>query len=314
MKSESLLARARRALPPVLATTALFALALLSPARAAQPAEPGKSEGKAPFSAIHVLGDSLSDTGRTFGVIGVPPFPYYQGRFSNGPVWIEHLAPRLRLPYSPLDNFSWGGANTGRRNVFTGLPGMLDELDELLASARHRLDHKSLYVVFGGSNDFLRILAAGEDPNVVIPQAVNNVITIVRALKAAGADDIVVVDLPNIGLTPRARAGGPAVAAGATYLSTVFNSLLGGALDGLGFPVVRVSAFHLLNDIVAHPGAYGFDDVTTPGILAYPAPADRFLFWDDIHPTAQGHRCISDAVLAALADAGLLKKLTTGRD
>ncbi|KAJ2586853.1 hypothetical protein EV177_009695, partial [Coemansia sp. RSA 1804] len=44
--------------------------------------------------SLYIFGDSLSDTGRlhtmTFGL--VPPEPYWEGRFSNGPLWIEYLA------------------------------------------------------------------------------------------------------------------------------------------------------------------------------------------------------------------------------
>jgi len=302
------------ALPSLVRRVAALGVALfvLSPVWSTQPANPGnpdQPDRNPPFSGVTILGDSLSDTGRTFSAIGIPPFPYYNGRVSNGPIWAEYLAPRLRLAYNPLDNFSWAGANTGRLNVYPGLPGMLDQLDELLPAFPRRLDKKALYVVFGGSNDFIRILVGGENPMVVIPEAVGNLIQIVRRLKAAGADDIVVVDLPDIGLTPRARAAGPAVAAGATLLSLQFNQLLNGALDQLGFPVVRVSAFALINDMVANPAAYGFTNVTTPGILNFPAPADTHLFWDDIHPTTRGHRYVADAVFNAIANAGLLKQL-----
>lgn len=290
------------------------ALFVLSPVWSTQPANPGnldQPDRNPPFSGVTILGDSLSDTGRAFGAIGIPPFPYYNGRVSNGPIWAEYLAPRLRLAYNPLDNFSWAGANTGRLNVYPQLvgTGMLDQLDELLPAFPRRLDKKALYVVFGGSNDFIRILVGREDPLVVIPEAVGNLLQIVRRLKAAGADDIVVVDLPDIGLTPRARAAGPAVAAGATLLSVQFNQLLNGALDQLGFPVVRVSAFALINAMVANPAAYGFTNVTAPGILNFPAPADTHLFWDDIHPTTRAHRYVADAVFNAVAEAGLMKQL-----
>jgi outer membrane lipase/esterase len=290
------------------------ALFLLSPAWSTPPVNPGnpdQPDRNPPFSGVTILGDSLSDTGRAFSAIGIPPVPYYNGRVSNGPIWAEYLAPRLRLAYNPLDNFSWAGANTGRLNVYPQLAGtgLLDQLDELLPPFPRRLDKKALHVVFGGSNDFIRILVGSEDPMVVIPEAVGNLIQIVRRLQAAGADDIVVVDLPDIGLTPRARAAGPAVAAGATLLSLQFNQLLNGALDQLGFPVVRVSAFALINAMVANPAAYGFTDVTTPGILLFPAPADTHLFWDDIHPTTRAHRYVADAVFNAVAEAGLLKQL-----
>jgi phospholipase/lecithinase/hemolysin len=48
----------------------------------------------AAFSNAYFFGDSLSDTGNVYTVFGpgYVPAPYYDGRFSNGPVWVEHLA------------------------------------------------------------------------------------------------------------------------------------------------------------------------------------------------------------------------------
>lgn len=307
MKNESLFLRGRRAFMPPLVVSLLWSFAALAPA-ALTAKDDTHPERKPPVSGITVIGDSLSDTGRTFAAIGIPPAPYFNGRTSNGPLWVEYLAPRLRLAYDPLDNFSWAGANTGRRNVFTGLPGMLDETDEFLGLLRHKADKKALYVVFGGSNDFIRILVGGEDPMIVIPEAVANLVRIVTTLEAAGADHIVVVDLPDIGLTPRARLAGPAVAAGATFLSATFNGLLDQALDGLSFPVIRVSSFQLLNAMVANPAAFGLTNVTGQGIADI-ANADTYLFWDDIHPTTRAHRYLAGAVFDALEAAGLLKQL-----
>jgi phospholipase/lecithinase/hemolysin len=292
--------------------SAFFAVVLLVsglvPARLAAQGNSDNAPRNAPFSAIRVLGDSLSDTGRAYNAIGLPPAPFYfNGRFSNGPLWIDYLAPSLRMSTRPVDNFSWAGANTGRLNVFPGLPGMRDELDELLASGR-KLDRHALYVVFGGANDFIRILSGSEDPLVVITEAVSNLVETVWLLRAAGAEHIVVVDLPNIGLTPRALAGGPAVSGGATYLSVVFNQLLETALQASDLPVIRVSAFRLLNAMVADPAAYGLTDVTSPGLFD-PASGDTHLFWDDIHPTTRAHRAISAAIFDELAKSGLLTQL-----
>ena len=41
---------------------------------------------------IIVFGDSLSDTGNAFEATGhgePPSTPYFDGRFSNGPVWVQ---------------------------------------------------------------------------------------------------------------------------------------------------------------------------------------------------------------------------------
>ena len=58
----------------------------------------------AAFSGIVVFGDSLSDTGNFFlasgGAVAGPP--YFEGRFSDGPVWVEVLAEGERVAGSSL--------------------------------------------------------------------------------------------------------------------------------------------------------------------------------------------------------------------
>src|ERR1051325_6177463 len=73
------------------------------------------------FKRLIVFGDSLSDNGNLFALSGntYPPPPYYLGRFSNGPVWVEDLAERLGVP---LDDFAVGGANTDTTNINGPLP------------------------------------------------------------------------------------------------------------------------------------------------------------------------------------------------
>ena len=58
------------------------------------------------FTSIVALGDSLSDTGNAFiftGLLGdaIPQPPYFDGNFSNGPVWLEVLAAGLGLSVDP---------------------------------------------------------------------------------------------------------------------------------------------------------------------------------------------------------------------
>lgn len=94
------------------------------------------------YSSIWSVGDSLSDTGRTYertrnvgnvltvisaatsggGHVDVrqPVGPLYaNGRFSNGSVWVEYLHGMNGLTYNPDRNLAWGGAVTGSaRDVF----------------------------------------------------------------------------------------------------------------------------------------------------------------------------------------------------
>src|ERR1700693_2489301 len=70
------------------------------------------------FSSVVVYGDSLSDNGNLYSLIGYPPSPpYYMGRFSNGPVIAEQLAAYLG---APLYDFAVGGATSGVGNYIDG--------------------------------------------------------------------------------------------------------------------------------------------------------------------------------------------------
>ena len=51
--------------------------------------------GAETFTGIAAFGDSWTDTGNVFSLLGLPPSPpYFSARLSNGPVWLERLADR----------------------------------------------------------------------------------------------------------------------------------------------------------------------------------------------------------------------------
>lgn len=259
---------------------------------------------KPSFTAIYVFGDSLSDTGRTAAVLN-PPFnaesDWLNGRESNGPLWVEYLSPLLGLKYDPRNNFAWCGATSGRDNTDAeGLPGMRDELDEFLGDLPATgADSKALYVVFAGSNDFLAILRGERDPEIAIPEAIGNIVTTVATLRAAGAQHIVVVGVPDISLTPRVQAYPAESIAAVNMMCVQFEAGLLATLDGYGLEVSYVSTVDLLGDMVAHPRRYGFLNVTEPS-LPNLFKARYSMFWNDIHPTTLTHAWLARAVYDAL--------------
>jgi len=54
----------------------------------------------ASYDALYVFGDSYCDVGNIFTATGgaEPAAPYYDGRFSNGPIWLDHVAGFLGVP------------------------------------------------------------------------------------------------------------------------------------------------------------------------------------------------------------------------
>ena len=248
------------------------------------------------FSALVVYGDSLSDNGNLYSYIGYPPSPpYYDGRFSNGPVAVEQMATLLGVP---LYDFAVGGATSGIGNYIDGggqtsvgafgLPGMQTELAASGPLLSSPLVSSALFVVWGGANDFL----TGGSPIV----AADNIDSMVNTLEADGAKNILVPGMPNLGLTPDFL-GDPV----ATGYAEAFNSEL---LALLPSGATYFDTSGLLQQIEDNPGAYGITDTTDPCLndVADTVCSDpsKNLFWDGFHPTTTVDSVVAQNFTAAV--------------
>ena len=83
------------------------------------------------YGRIITFGDSLSDNGNLYAATGgAQPLspPYFQGRFSNGPVWVELLGftqARVGGSVTGSINYAYGGART---DLSAFPPGMRAQL------------------------------------------------------------------------------------------------------------------------------------------------------------------------------------------
>ncbi|MFL4998570.1 SGNH/GDSL hydrolase family protein [Microvirga tunisiensis] len=239
------------------------------------------------FDQIVVFGDSLSDNGNA-------------GRSSNGPVWVEHLAEQLGLSLGPSQaggtNFAVGGARLDPRSGNTSLRA---QASTYLRTSRP--PGRSLNIVYGGGND---LLAAVGDPGgeTMVASAVASLRSIVADLVGQGATDILVPNLPAIGITPAVRARGGQAVEAANGLAARFNKALDQALSGFsshtGLRLYRLDVWQLAERVKADPAAAGFVDITSP--CAQHRRCEGYLFWDDVHPTTQAHRRLADAALQVL--------------
>ena len=264
------------------------------------------------ISRVIAYGDSLSDNGNFFAAIGQPGPPYFNGRASNGPVAVEQLANARGIP---LLDFAWLGATTGVGNHLdpggtptnlglVGLPGMTTSFG-LSIAAITPLAPTSLFVVWGGGDDFLSPSPLDATPFDVANRAVDNIVNIAASLQGLGAGRVLVPGLPDLGLTPSALAQGPIVAAQLSALSVYFNSRL---LSLLPNGVLYYDTAALLNRIVADPAAFGFTNVTSPCFDAIAGTVctdpDKYLFWDDLHPTEHGSRVLAIGFSSAVPEPG----------
>jgi cholinesterase len=267
-------------------SAALFSGLLAGAPVGAEPASP-------PFTDLVVFGDSLSDSGNA-------------GRFADGPVWVEHLAGRFGLALLPS---RLGGTNhaVGGARAQGGPSDLRAQADAFLAAARRGgLDPRALYIVYGGGNDLLAAVPV-PDRDALARASATAIGGIVADLAAAGASDILVPNLPDIGLTPVLRAAGPAVLAAARTLTRAYNVALEVELARVaaGHRSARVhhlDVFALAERVVADPAAAGFRDIRQPCLGR--SSCAGMLFWDDVHPTTLAHARLAAAAMAMVGDLG----------
>lgn len=268
-----------------------------------------------PFSRIIVLGDSLSDTGNFFELSGgFPPAPYFEGRASNGQLWVEYLAEGFGLTIAEGDNYAVFGATTSSLNINDApggpdFPGLSEQVQKLLAENPAGLDPDALYILWIGANDFFVHFAIPDaDPRMMIANGVGNTAAAIQQLALAGARHILAPNVPDIGLTPFAisSGAGPLV----TQLTAAYNNVLDGTFENLGkagIPVIELDAFEIFQGMVEEAKKIGFSNVTDPFLPAMEGDADEFLFWDDVHPTTKAHQ-----VLAEVAKFRLMEHFRNG--
>ena len=257
-----------------------------------------------PINELYVFGDSLSDVGTVFQATGgtYPPLPtYFQGRYSNGRVWVEYLADHLHLSSSQTNNFACGGATTGSdRNSL--VPGLLTQVRSFKKTYQHT-NPNALYVLWAGANDYLHGVSSATVP-------VENVTRAIASLADVGAKNILVGNLPDLGQLPATRTGVSSISLSA--LTQAHNQSLRRSLKVLtqqhsDIKIATLDANMLYREAIANPKAFGFTNVISACLSGSSACGnpDQFLFWDSIHPTTAAHRILGKRAFSVL-EAGRL--------
>ncbi|SBV36650.1 Outer membrane autotransporter barrel domain protein [uncultured Stenotrophomonas sp.] len=299
---------------------------------------------QSPFSKTVFFGDSLTDTGYYRPVlVQLDPSASIVGRFTTNPgwVWSDYLADHYGTNAKPNgngqtgDNYAAGGARVGVDNtnplnpMLPATPSLKTQLNAYLTANGGKADANALYTVWGGANDLFAV-AAGAPAQATIGAAVADQVGMVATLAGAGAQYVMVPNLPDIGLTPSSRAGGAVAMAQGTALSKAYNDALFGGLKQAGLQVIPVDTFSILQEIVANPGSYGFTNVgnmactsassltCSPLSYASPGAADSYVFADGVHPTTAAHRILGQYAISILEAPRLQQVLshsaqTTGR-
>jgi len=259
------------------------------------------------FSNLYFYGDSLTDQGNLFAATAgtqPPNPPYFNGRFSSGPVWAEYVSTALGFPSSPAilggNNYAVAGARTGSHpagNAF-GLTGQT-------ATGPAVGDPDALYFVWIGGNDLSDAIATA-DPTAaaaIVNTALANLNSALNALAANGARQFVVLNVPDLSLTPGViELNSPVASAFASQLTQSFNSGIPSAT--LGVPATTLLFYdvnQLFGEILGDPAVLADLGITNTTGRANDSPGadpNTFLFMDDLHPTGPVHEFLAERIVA----------------
>ena len=187
-------------------------------------------------SAIYVFGDSLSDRGNLADAVGhhFPTPPFYHDSFTNGDTAVQVFAQRYGLAanaslfptgfqdvyglgYTSGTNYAVAGATAGSSIPTGGLPSqgypglnLGSQITAFLARVGGVIASDALVTVFIGGNDVRTAAHQGATDSsgtftynaAYVNDGVNAEIAGITTLLSSGAKNILVVNVPDVGLIP----------------------------------------------------------------------------------------------------------------
>ena len=332
---------------------------------------PGLASAEFSYDGLVIFGDSLSDAGNKFAVKGLsntPPYdlldpflvpdgPYSRGghHHSNGQTWVEQYAkpldlgdlvrPALRNP-GVATNYAYGGARARDASATSDNDHFPDQLRSYLADFGGVASPGALHVIFVGGNDIapdavFAFAANPVDGLAILGEAVATIGGAIQTLYAQGARKFLVMNSPDLGLTPALAitdqqfpdalippsalasclsywfnfgyemedpqpAGCPQLPLDLPGLDDVLD-MIEAAIPDPTLEIIRYDVYSRFVEMVLYPRESdpqnGVDPCVMPNIPPYTCkrPAD-YVFWDGTHPTKAVHGIIADEVGMLVAD------------
>ncbi|GFE69991.1 SGNH/GDSL hydrolase family protein [Chroococcus sp. FPU101] len=277
------------------------------------------------ISQLFVFGDSLVDDGNLYELTG-GQFPssedgYYQGRFSNGRVFVEDLPDDLRingygrstLTYNSDNNYAIAGAGTTYNYFLENDLGLDHQINHFLSGqfpvsaqalnqtvSTPSVDENALYLIAAGANDYLpydnqcNFSYDENEAGAVINIVTQNLAQSVTQLSNAGARNFAVTGLADLSIAPEYAGCSQEKREFLKNISLQHNLILEAALQVLEEQQGIDVTFLDLNNILQR-SIQNFSN-THDACMAHPQECtnpDQYLFWDEVHLTAQAHTILA---------------------
>lgn len=220
------------------------------------------------FDTMVIFGDSMSDNGNLYRYLWyqlpVSP-PYYEGHFSNGPVWVE----QLYNTYYPgeddqegFQDYAVGGAGAVL-SLKAKLPYTLGiEISNYLYWHTYGKKETTLYTIWIGANNYLNAPKNVESITESVADAIGDA---VERLIDNGGNKFLVVNMPNLAQVPYAeQSSNPFILAS---LVQAHNDKLATKVKELQMKyseatIVYFDIYSFFNQALNHPGDYGITNTT----------------------------------------------------
>ncbi|WP_454784247.1 SGNH/GDSL hydrolase family protein [Legionella sp. WA2024007413] len=259
----------------------------------------------------------------------LPPgtlFPTTNDKMTNNttPIFVDPSKPPAP-PIVPLPNgfnFACGGSRTVAEPGidFYWAPSVQRQVQNYLSSAPQKLDPNAMFFIWSGANDMLYGISAQLNPIAfmqLIDVTTTQIVQQIEVLSARGAKRVVVLSLPNIGVTPfinqlAVAIGDPSLPGAIKNLSFMFNSLLNQKLGAVAkrhkVKILYFDTYAALDNLISNAQAgeptvisgisFLFQNVTTPVCTAPLAilcqqTSNNYLFADSVHPTDMAHHALA---------------------
>ena len=274
--------------------------------------------------SLLAFGDSLSDMGNAkASILNTPDVPpYWQGRFSNGEVWLGGLYDAYGLTSSIGSgvassgaNRAFGGAQTGAGYAYLLIPNVGTQISSYLANVQATIPSNAVVSLWAGGNDFLYGTANADT-------IASNMEAHLRQLAGAGARTLVVPNLPPLEDTPEIQSRSVSQQANIRNEVIDYNNQLANIIVNLraelGITIYTVDAWTIFGEITANKEALGLTNVQdaacSGGSTLLPLPicnsgssiaanVDEYIFFDKAHPTSVMHDVIARFAVEAIGAA-----------
>jgi hypothetical protein len=261
------------------------------------------------FSSMYVFGDSLSAV--SGGGTQYPPPPgtsvdnYWNGRFSNGRVWVEYLADLQGISLNTNNDFSWFGGGSGSiyRTLVSGNFYPPPDFATSLCIFWPACSDCFASVLYLGTNSWSPTLAElGPYETATVGLLYTQGM---RTVLIPNAVDVSLVPffthtLDALGIGAVAPNGIPSLATIHTNVIQ-YNAALATAIGHLRaqYPDLTIYApdfFTQFNFFLSHAGIYGMTTTSIDALedqaltdKSFNGPGADYVFWDYLHPTTKVH-------------------------